>query len=99
MSQNPPPQGPPDEGNTKIIINSGSVARRLEFAAGLFDETCEAVKTLTGLGRTFPDGGKVVAMANELEDQAAAWEKKATAFQKLVLAQAGYRGPLPKCMD
>lgn len=77
----PPPYGPDEE---KIILNGG-------IAAAVLSETCASIYAFVEAGGVFPDGKKLVKMANEIED-------KVFEFTKESLKQRGFSGPWPKSM-
>lgn len=69
----------------KIILNGDVSARVLEA-------TCERIEAFVAQGREFPDGLKLVKMANEIEDSV-------FRFQREVLEQIGFQGPWPHALD
>lgn len=70
----------------KVILNGGIAARVL-------DETCHTIYEYLEAGHTFKDADikELVVLANKLEDDA-------FAFQKKVLEGIGFKGPWPKSM-
>ncbi len=79
-----PPIEPCPACEAKIILNGGVAARVL-------GETCHMIYGFVESGQTFPDGHKLVEMANKLEDDAFAFTREA-------LEQIGFSGPWPRSM-
>lgn len=71
--------------DAKVILNGGIAARVL-------DETCSSIYEFLEKGGVFPNGLKLVKMANEIEDLV-------FKFSREQLEQQGFTGPWPKSMS
>lgn len=80
------PNGASTSEEEKIILNGG-------VAEKVLSETCYTIQRFVGgSGNHFPDAGKLVQLANALEDMA-------FLFQREVLDQIGFTGPYSHALD
>lgn len=94
-----PHQPPCPECEQKIILNGGSASAILVGCAALLDKTCTQIyHAVEGGPHPFTRPLRLVELANEIENDSLALQRKVFAFQKEFLTQIGFQGPWPESM-